>query len=198
MAIYRKYQCPDCQGVFRFLHHPNTEPPPKFCPLCGADVSGEKKQRKPRLKKADHASLPDDVRPSVRRTATKSVDGLYRQMESASENRMQDAAELLGVDARSLSAMKMTNMKDNLREGDMSMSTTPSAAAQIMGSTTTDAGLTMQFQDNSAAAEYAKATRVGPNPLAGNKTRELVTSSHAMRQQRVVSAGRLNTKESKS
>lgn len=196
MAIYKKYECPDCKGVFRFMHHPNDEPPPDFCPLCGADVSGKaKKQRKPRLKKADHASLPDDVRPSVRRIASRSADSVYRQMETASKNRMQDAAELLGVDARSLSAMQMTDMKDNVREGDMTMqSSVPSEAAKLMGAPAADAGLNMQFQQKTEAAEYAKTTGVGPHPFAGNRAREMVVSGHAARERSVITAGRINNK----
>lgn len=126
MARYQSYKCPDCEGTFEFLHHPQDEPPPSHCPLCGANVSGkEQKKRRSRLEPKITKA------PSIKGVASRSVDGLYRQMEGAAEQRIQDAASLLGVDARSLNNMKMTNMKDNLREGDMSYM--PAAATKIQG-----------------------------------------------------------------
>lgn len=187
---YKTYQCPDCEGTFRFFHHPADEPPPSFCPLCGADVSGKKKKR--RLKRGEWGALPDKKPPGHRSVVSKSVDSVYRGMEAASEERIRQAAELLGEDPRNLSAMKMTNMKDNLREGDFSamQSTTPSTATQITG---TPMGQ-VNFQDKTAAVEFAKSVGQGVHPYAGNKAREMVGSAHQMRAQRLVSAGRLNKK----
>lgn len=125
MAIMRTYICPDCQGQFDFLHHPNDEPPPSHCPLCGADVSGkEKKQKTRRLKRAVTA-------PAIKTVVSKSADQVYRQLETASQTRQEQAAQMLGVDARTLGSMKMTNMKDNLRVGEMS--NIPAPAAKIAG-----------------------------------------------------------------
>lgn len=36
MPIMRTYECPDCEGRFRFLHMTRQEPPPAACELCGA------------------------------------------------------------------------------------------------------------------------------------------------------------------
>lgn len=40
MPIMRTYECPDCNGRFRFLHMTRQEPPPAECELCGADMGG--------------------------------------------------------------------------------------------------------------------------------------------------------------
>lgn len=40
MPVMRTYECPDCEGRFRFLHMTRNEPPPAACELCGADMGG--------------------------------------------------------------------------------------------------------------------------------------------------------------
>ncbi len=201
MAVYRTYECPACKKNFDFLHHPNDEPPPNFCPLCGADVSGKKKQRMRKAERVLSPGLSERIKhaPSVRRTASKSADAVYRGMENASHDRMKDAAEVLGVDPRTLSNMKFTDMKDNMREGDMAQSTTPTDATKITGSVGNmnlpDSGGTGQniafnpFQHNAQAAEMVRA-----GPRAGNGARELVNSLHATKGHSVVAAGRINKK----
>lgn len=141
MAIYRTYNCPDCNGVFDFLHHPNDEPPPSYCPLCGSYVGPEKKRKKKRLNQVARIMSPNRrgiVRSGETSTRAKlmnrSGEQVYRQMESSSEQRMQQAANMLGVDTKTLTHMKTTNMKDNVRVGETSYippSTTP--ASQIRG-----------------------------------------------------------------
>ncbi len=111
MAILRSYRCPECEGVFEFLHHPSDEPPPSHCPLCGKDVSKKKKTRL-----ASQINKP----PSIKTVVSKSADSVYRSLETSAETRRQEAAALLGVDPSKLNGMKTTNMKDNMRIGDMS------------------------------------------------------------------------------
>lgn len=183
MAILRSYKCPDCAGVFEFLHHPQNEPPPSHCPLCGADVSGAKKKRKTRLE------VKITKAPAIKGVASRSVDGLYRGMENAAEQRRQEAAALLGVDVRSLSGMKMTNMKDNLREGDMSYM--PAAATKIHGEATdfvrSDTGKPLGATFGMQNAEYA---------LPGKPSSELSNmmnstfANHQNRVQATVAAGK--------
>lgn len=191
MAIYRTYECPHCLKCFDFLHHPNDEPPPSFCPLCGADVSGKKKKRVVKVDRIRSPSKPisSGGRPGV---ASQSVDGLYRHMESSSESRMQEAADMLGVDKASLSGMRLTNMRDNLRAGDMSNmpSNTPSSATQIIGAPEGN----MTFQQNTQAVKYARSVTVGPEASTGKQFRNSVVSGHQMRQHQVARAGQLNKK----
>ena len=188
MAINRTYECPDCLKQFNFMHHPNDEPPPKFCPLCGADVSGEKKRKK-RLKRAITA-------PAIGGSAiARSADGLFRQMESAADVRQEQAAAMLGVDKSTLNSMKMTDMKDNMRAGDFSH--VPSAATKLTGSTVRIDGVSvgeMKFQDRTQGAEYAQSVGQGPHPFAGNTMRETVNLGHARTSRQVVASGQINKK----
>jgi len=136
MAKRRRYQCPDCDGIFDFLHHPDNEPPPPFCPLCGADVrtNPEKpKKRARRLKSAQVVWQPGDLlyKPT-NRVVSRSADSVYRSMEEAARQRQYDAAALLGEDPRKLTGMKITNLKDNVKTGEMSYA--PSSATKIQGS----------------------------------------------------------------
>lgn len=145
------------------------------------------------MKQVDSLQSPDAANAARRigvRTgiATQSVDGLYRGMEDASAGRAQDAADLLGVDVRSLNHMKMTNMKDNLRAGEMSH--IPAAAAKIQGTMTdivsptgTPLGATFGMQG------------AAPPPLPGAPVAEMQTvmsstfASHRNRVQATVAAG---------
>src|SRR5487761_1384377 len=74
MSKLRRYKCPDCAGEFDFLHHPDDEPPPAFCPICGANVGD--------------TPVAAIVAPNVvDGTASKSADGVYRAMEASSAAR---------------------------------------------------------------------------------------------------------------
>ena len=196
MAIMRTYQCPSCEKCFDFMHHPNDEPPPSFCPLCGANVSGKKKTRMKRADRVLSPGLSERVKrlPSHERKISKSADAVYRGMESASRDRMQDAADVLGVDASSLSGMKFNDMKDNMREGDMAQATTVSDATKLTGDApiATGNGTTQGLGFNQNASEYARTTGSGPSPHAGNKARELVNSLHQTKGNSLVARGRIN------
>lgn len=173
MAISRTYLCPDCNGTFSFLHHPNDEPPPDYCPLCGSDVSGKKK-KKPRLSRAVTS-------PAIRGPKTKATDGVYRGLENSAETRRQQAAELLGVPTSRLNGMKLTDMKDNLREGDMSY--VPSPAAKIEG---VPVDLTRPDTGRPLGAGFGSS----PVGLPGKPVREManVMSSISTNHQRMIQA----------
>ena len=101
MAFFRHYECPDCAGTFRFLHHPVDEPPPNFCPLCGSNMNVEP------------VFVPSA--PHIAKTIGKTADNVYRQMEKASVDNMAAAAELAGGDAADYGALKIDDMADYLR-----------------------------------------------------------------------------------
>src|SRR5215475_9023456 len=71
MAKYRYFECPDCSGTFKWLMHPEDEPPPNFCPLCGSQMSAE----------PSTTFVP--MAPHLAKTIGKSADQVYRQMEEA-------------------------------------------------------------------------------------------------------------------
>jgi hypothetical protein len=108
MAIRYKLTCPDCGGTFRMELEAGAYP--DFCSLCGVYVG------------VDPDFVPSQM--NIGSERTKSIDGTYRQMVQASEGR----AESFGQPA-----MRITDMKDNLREGDVAaMVPQPSPEYQAM------------------------------------------------------------------
>lgn len=86
-------RCNDCGGKFRI---PEQDKWPDFCPSCGV-----------------YCGVDPDFVPTQMNIGTvkgKSADRVYREMEAASIAR----AEMAGDPS-----LKMTDMKDNLREGDI-------------------------------------------------------------------------------
>lgn len=99
MAYKVKLQCPGCNEKFYCAGDW-----PDCCPLCGYDTA-----------------LSDDnviTMPALRKAATGATDKVYRDMERASEHRVHAAAEMAGVPASDMAALKMTDLKDNTREGE--------------------------------------------------------------------------------
>ena len=198
MAIVRTYQCPKCEKCFDFTHHPNDEPPPNFCPLCGADVSGRKKTRMKKVDRVLSPGLAERLKkmPNHERKMSKSADAVFRGMQNAAEGRIQEAAATLGVSASELSGMKFNDMKDSMREGEMAQSTSMADAAKLVGdapiASQAGGGAINGLGFNNNASEYARSTGSGPSPFAGAKAREMVTSLHASKGNRIVSAGRIN------
>jgi hypothetical protein len=63
------------------------------------------------------------------------MDRVYRQLEASSYARAEQAASMMNVPVSEMSNIKMTDMRDNLREGDISAkmptpAATPSAPPQ--------------------------------------------------------------------
>lgn len=105
MAKLVTYLCPDCGGKFDFLHHPSDELPPEQCELCGSYM-GDTPQKAPVL----HLNYGKEK--------NRVPDQVYRRMESASQARAEDAAALTGATVEEMSAIRITDMKDNTREGE--------------------------------------------------------------------------------
>lgn len=103
----RTFECPECAGQFTLLLT-DEDPLPEFCPLpgCGQYVG------------ANPEPIPNFSR--VRNAKNQTMDNVYRGMEESSYARAQAAADLAGCDVSEMSALKITNMRDNLREGDVS------------------------------------------------------------------------------
>ena len=96
------YQCPDCNGRFNHIHDPSDSPPPDTCPLCHYDATPLEQQ------------LP---MPRLSSARARSVDGHYRAMEEASDHRA-TLAQGMGLSEAEAAGLRMTNMKDGLREGE--------------------------------------------------------------------------------
>lgn len=175
---FQHYRCPDCGQTFKFAHHPNDAPPPDYCPLCNSYVG---------------ADVPPEFVPQAPAIGgkRKSADLVYRQMEEASIHRAREAAELAGVSESEMAHLKITNMKDNLREGDIAAVTPPPtpvdrAMQQIPG----QVGFSSAAQQQGAA--YAAAAQSGPFPRAGDRARQLVTSHHSRIASQMRREGQLN------
>lgn len=138
-------RCPDCTHKFKS----KTAEGPDECPACGIPMDKE---------------VPIEIAMPFLRTSgkTASADKLYRDIEKGSEIRAQAAAEQFGLSAAEVSGLKVTNMLDNRKAGEISA---PSVMAEQ--SRLESAGAKVQFMPN--GAEFAAGTRVGPHPNAGIK-----------------------------
>jgi hypothetical protein len=97
-------RCPMCKTKFRWLAV--SEPYPRDCPECGAYVGHDR----------DDA---DVVVPNILSFSTRCSDGVYRAMEKSSEDRMYAAAEQAGCSPSEMSGLKITNLRDNMKQGDV-------------------------------------------------------------------------------
>lgn len=177
MAVpYRSWQCPDCEGTFRMFHHPADEPPPRFCPLCGSNMSDE-----PQL-----AFLPSA--PHVAKTIGRTADNVYRQMETASIANAEAAAEMTGGDKADFSGMKITNLQDYLRPGDVAAKMPTNEVAKHMAATGQGG---FQPLNGMTGQDFAKATGQGIFPHTGETMRQELTLNHHQRARAVERAGQI-------
>lgn len=105
----RRYQCPSCEKTFDFLHEVTDgveEPPPSYCPKCGEYVGAEPE--------------PIPHIGALLKPQNQTMDKVYRGMEAASYARAEEAASMLNVPVSEVANIRMTDMRDNLREGDIS------------------------------------------------------------------------------
>ncbi len=157
MAI--KLKCPSCKQSFPW---DTTLEWPRFCALCGFDVSMDDK--------------PEVAAPHIGTLKSKSIDQSYRDMETSSERRVEAAAEMAGVDKSEMSSLKITNLKDNLRTGDIAAMPVVNDVSRAIDQAPQHFG----FQSNqSAAAEYASSAHAGPYPYAGARAKNMVRAMHA-------------------
>ncbi|MDE2020845.1 MAG: hypothetical protein KGJ13_10960, partial [Patescibacteria group bacterium] len=134
------FECSACNQIFPYAYREGESPYPDMCPLCGAAVSHVQfmgKKRHQRVNKGTGERLRERANPAGKVAlnfgiVSKSADQVYRQMEDASVRRQREAAELLGVHPSKLPEMKMTNMKDNHKAGEISYM--PSSATKLQGS----------------------------------------------------------------
>ena len=134
MAITRTYECPDCEHQFRILHMSRDEEPPRFCPSCGTDMGEDP----PQVFKMNIGGSPEG----------RSIDLTYKQIEESSIARAEEAGD---------PSLKITDLKDSLREGDVAAKIPNNPVTQYMAQTGHSA-----WQGGSAAA-----TLQGMKPARG-------------------------------
>src|SRR5215831_18955197 len=191
MAFFRHYQCPVCDGVFKFLHVLSDSPPPDACELC-------------------HASMIDDSEPVFVPQAPRigtykgnTPDQLYRQMEQASADRTEDMAALGGGSASDYAYTKITDMADTVHEGESSAKYSPSQDyvqefmrlnQPVQGGPVAGGPAPAVGMVGSAGAEYARAAHTGAFAHAGLAIKDRVGASHASMARAVEQQGRINKK----
>jgi len=151
-------RCPACRGKFRW--DPNEGMPDK-CELCGGKVGHDR----------DDDDLVWRLLRATDRTA--SIDKVYRDMEAGSEVRAQAAAEMLGVPTHEMSAIKITDMKDNQRQGDIAAVVPPNPVSQMMEATAGRTGFGVPD-----AVQYSQQSMTGPEPSAGARMRSTLQRFH--------------------
>lgn len=153
-----KLKCPSCRGSFAW--NPK-EGMPDLCELCGERVGHD---------------TDDDIVfcPAIRTNAkTRSVDEVYRQMEAGSVTRAQIAAEMTGASVSEMSGLKITNMKDNQRAGDIAASLPSNPVSELMASKPQQFG----FQGGSGLG-FSGPVSSGPEPSKGARTRTALQNIH--------------------
>lgn len=162
MATTFNLRCPGCRDAFPWNKGVDW---PRFCPLCGYDTS------------IDH--MPEVAAPALKTAAiTKAADATYRAMEEGSIHRAKVAAEMLGVPEHEMSDLKITNLKDNQREGDVAAIETANAVSTMIQSHPQMFGHQSTPQAVQQAMGYAAAAHDGPDAYAGSKAQSFIKQIH--------------------
>ena len=170
MPVTRTYECPDCHARITVLHMSRDELPP-LCPSC------------------DIAPVQQMSAPHIAKAIGKSADQVYRQIEEASEHRAEMVAEQFGESVHETN-MKITDLKDNMRQGDIAAVQGPSRS--IGQPQPAPAG--NMFSDPTAAAEYARSVNTGPAPRSGATSPfgwQAVKANHHVETVRLNAKGRM-------
>jgi hypothetical protein len=162
-----KLRCTYCRGAFPWEA---SLPWPKACPLCGEDIG-----------------IPDRgdngvVMPFIRSAKMGANDKVYRDIEAGSEARVERAAELTGATRDDMSSLKITNMHDNMKLGDiasMETSQAEAALARLQASSPMKIG----FQPN--GAEFSSGIAQGAVAVNGKVTTGIEPNAGARAAQRV-------------
>jgi len=155
-----RLRCQTCRQAFAF--DPKSEKWPDECPICHTHMGYN-----------DRAD-DDIVMPSIRTMRSSATDKVYREMETASEKRAEAAAEMAGVPTSEMSGLKITNLSDARREGDVAAPPVTAANNSVVAfmEQTKIGG----FQGN--GSEYSGAVQVGPAPNAGARARSMLQQHH--------------------
>ena len=152
MAKMRRYECPDCQGQFDYLHHPNVDddPAPRFCPLCGYDTEVD--------------SLAQAVTaPHLLKGAARNVDGIWQAEQKGAEFRAQ-MAEQMGLDAGEAANLKVSDMRE-AAAGETTAVPVNNAVTQMMDRA--PPGLVGFVEGAQAGIGYSQAAHTGMYPNVG-------------------------------
>ena len=204
MAVTYIYSCPGTDEHpahnFRYCHIPNREsdPLPRFCGVCGYDSEAE-------------TFIREMSAPHIEKSIRRAGDATFRQMEGQAEERRQMAAEMTGMDASEFNDLKLTDMKDNLREGDTADMPVVNDVSRAIDADTQNYGFRPQLAPMAAGGggnipdatgvtplQYAAATTQGPHAYAGARAATMVSQFHRKNSHNIVDAGTTKSYSGKS
>lgn len=195
MAVSKIYACPG-HGEhpahhFKYLHYPDLErdPLPRFCGICGYDSQAD-----------DFAAQPSA--PHIEKSIRRAGDATFRQMEGQAEERMDMAAEMTGMDRSEFNDLKITDIKDNLREGDTADMPVNNDVSRAIEADTTNYGFRPQLAPMAGGGGghvpdalgntplgYSAMTTQGPHAYAGARAATMVGAFHRKNSHNIIAAG---------
>ena len=143
-------RCPGCRKPFPW--DPAIDLPER-CPLKGCGYVAAK--RDPEV---DEDGVIVIAAPFIGSARTKRTDASYRELETSSANRAQMAADMLGVPASEMSHLKVTNLRDNTRPGEV-------AAMPVVNDVTRQMDFLRQRGGNVGFG--AEVSQFGPSIMTG-------------------------------
>lgn len=125
---------------------------PDKCPCCGEKIG--------------HDRADDDIcMPSIRSLVTTATDNVYREVERTSEVRMEQAAEQAGCSVSDMSGLKITNLRDGNKQGDVAAMPVNNEVTRQMEAINARGG---QFGfGREAGLGYSASVSQGAEPNAG-------------------------------
>lgn len=156
MAKMRRYQCPECEGQFDYLHHPNVadDPAPRFCPLCGYDTETDELQEAV-------------TSPNLLKGAARNVDGIWKAEQAGAEFRAQMADD---------PSLKISDMRD-AAIGETTAVPVNNSVTQVMAAAPQG---TFGFVDGSQAGlGFSQAAHTGVAPNMGARAIKALRIQHS-------------------
>lgn len=152
-----------CNGCQNFIRIPANEDWPDFCPKCGRAAN----------------EVPTEVQaPHIAKSIGKNTDKMYRDMEAGSTHRAQMASEITGDPVSEFGDLKITDMKDNLREGDDAAPSVTAANNPVQAVIEQAPQGLFGFQDRGQGLAHSAGVSQGPSPNAGIRMLPGLRSQH--------------------
>lgn len=160
-------RCPGCRKPFPW--DPAIDLPER-CPLKGCGYVA--KRRDPEM---DEDGVIVIAAPFLRSARMNQVDKTYRELETSSEARAEAAAHFAGVPMSEMSHMKVTNLRDNTKPGEV-------AAMPVVNPVTQQMDFLRQHGGNvgfgADATQYGPSIGSGVEPNAGARMRKVLHQHH--------------------
>ena len=158
-------KCPGCKQKIKWL----ADDPPDDCPACGYRLVSDR---------ADD----DVVMPNILSFSTRCSDGVYKAMERASEERVYQAAEMAGCDASDMKDLKITNLRDNMKQGEIAaMPVVNDVTRQMDAIRAANPNAQVGFGGPDAGIGFSAAVPTGYEASAGARMQRTMRQVHSDR-----------------